>query len=211
MGLLKKKREPRPIGQALVLLDNDGWAFVNQQHHPNMDPDIVAMLAPITFVIVEASRLRHRGPEQVARWLTTAGHQAEAGPDAVNRHHNPGGVAPLQDGAGGAPGTTGSWGSFVITPAGRLTGTWEPLDGFASDTHRDRILAALVAAAHWRNAAHALQGAFEALKHPEVRFDHPATFGNLPQMALDFGIQQAAFADLRRTWPWEDGTAGPSL
>jgi hypothetical protein len=189
MGLFKKKDSgPRAVGQALVLLDDDGWAFVNQQHHPNMDPDIIALLAPITFVIVEASRLLHRGPEHVSRWLATAGHQAEADPDAVNRHHNPGGVAPLQD-----------------TAAGVLTGMWDALDGYASDRHRDRILGALMAAAHWRNVADALPHAMEALKVPGVQFNHPATFADLPQLALDYGIQQAALAGLQRYQPWGDG------
>lgn len=211
MGLFTKKNpEPRPIGQALVMLDDDGWAYVNQQHHPNMDPDIIAMLAPITFVIVEASRLWHRGPEHVSQWLITAGHQAEADPDAVNRHHNPAGVVPLQATGAGTPGSTGSWGSFTITPASRLTGTWSNLDGYASDLHRARILAALIAGAHWRDAAQALPGAIETLRHPDVRYDHPATSTDLPQIALDHGIQQAALASLHRARPWEDGNLGPT-
>lgn len=205
MGLFKKKSiDPMPVGQALCLLDADGWGYANQQHHQNMDPDAIAMLAPITFVIDEATRLQPRGRQHVDRWLAAARRAATDGPDAVNRAVNPGGVVPLEEVGAAAPRGVGAWGSFFITPTNKLVGSWQPIDDYRGDSHRARVLGVLLAAAEWRNVLGSLPHAFEALATDAVNYNDPQARAELPQLALDYGVHQAALDDYARSLPPTD-------
>lgn len=204
MGLFKKKpQEAMPVGQALCIVDDDGWGFVNQQHHHAMDPDAIALLAPITFVIDEASNLHARGSAAVEDWLRTARKAAKKGAADFNKKVNPSGVQPIRDPGGAVPRGIATWGSFFITPSNHLVGQWRLTEGYRSDSHRARVLGVLLAAAEWREIGDALPHALEALADPRVDYNNPLSYTQLPQTALDYGVHQAALARMAAERPWE--------
>ncbi len=204
MGLFRKKsKEPMPVGQALCIVDYDGCGYVNQQHHEMMDPDVIAMLAPITFVIDEARGLHPQGRTAVDGWLKTARKAAKKGADGFNKKVNPGGVELIAETLPAIGGIV-TWGSFSITSSSHLVGEWRPAEGYINDRHRARVLGVLLAVAHWREVADVLPYAFEALATENVDYSNPLSHLQMPQLALDYGVHQDALARLHDEQPWRD-------
>lgn len=173
---------------------------------------VIALLAPVTLVIAEASRLARQGGA-VGSWLEQFSTACEIGAETYNRVVNPGGVAPVSPGERVSSGS-GLVGEFVLLGDGFMTGSWSAFGGYRPEEHAQRVLGVLVAAAEWVGAADALPHAAEILSDGTDRIDFtlPKVATELPHRILEYSAQAGALHRMATEGPPDasDWRAEPS-
>lgn len=120
LGLFKK-RQPAPVRQAFCAVDDTGRAYVHQQHHANMPPEAIALLASVTFLLDVAIESFSKDPAAFPLWMSFA---AEAwDPESVNMTQNPSGVHHLDPMKLADSELAAARGAFTLLPTSKLAGT----------------------------------------------------------------------------------------
>jgi len=210
MGLFSRRRKtPISVGSALCVADKNGRGWVRQQCYADLPPDTIALLAATTFMVHGATVRAHRRLA-VGPWLE-ATRTAASYPDAFNETMNSNGIAPV--GLATPPAGARMRGSFILTPARRLTGEWDSLETFEDIALASRLFGVLVAAAMWCDVDDAVDHVARRLDETaeQVDFTRPHVMAQMPQALTTYGVQEATRARLAAPRRREDPGRPASL
>lgn len=198
---LFKKRRPSPdepgvgavVGFTSVIITRDKFAYVNQQHHVEIPPDMVAEVATVSWALWAVLDALESGDATTAKGRLRA-LLAVREASVLNARVNPGGLIPNNPPDVASPQGVEASAMIRTLSNGRLTAVWSGFEHFKGNYDALlRVFAALWTIAERRGSGLAVWHGLHSLLEGEVLTEvlNPRGLFTLPGELLEVGARQS--------------------